>query len=278
MIKKIAISAGVCSAGGKGARDPMEQQHRATARVLDILERLAASKEGLTLTELSLAMDAPKSSLFPIVHTLEGRRYLWQEPSTGRYTIGPGALTLSASAAADQGLRPIVRVMKQVVERCQETCQLGILDQDSVLYVEKEDSPQAIRMISRVGNRLPANATAIGKALLSGLTDQQIRHLYAGGLPRLTEQTVTDLEALLTQLRSVREGGIAMEQEESTPQLACWAVPLRQRQRVFSALSVSVPLFRCQPEKVDLVCRCLLEARTEIEELAKIQEFTVSKN
>ena len=278
MIKKIATSAGVRSAGGKGARDPMEQQHRATARVLDILERLAASKDGLTLTELSLAMDAPKSSLFPIVHTLEGRRYLRQEPSTGRYTIGPGALALSASAAADQGLRPIVRVMKQVVERCQETCQLGILDQDSVLYVEKEDSPQAIRMISRVGNRLPANATAIGKALLSGLTDQQIRRLYAGGLPRLTEQTVTDLEALLAQLRSVRAGAIATEQEESTPQLACWAVPLRQRQQVFSALSVSVPLFRCQPEKVDLVCRCLLEARAEIEELAKIQEFTVSKN
>ena len=256
----------------------MEQQHRATARVLDILERLAASQDGLTLTELSLAMDAPKSSLFPIVHTLEERRYLRQETDTGRYTIGPGALALGASAAADQGLRPIVQVMKRVVAQCQETCQLGILDQSSVLYVEKEDSPQAIRMISQVGNRLPANATAIGKALLSGLSDQQVRALYAGGLPRLTEQTVTDLEALLAQLRAVREGAIATEREESTPQLACWAVPLRQRQRVFSALSVSVPLFRCQPEKVDLVRRCLTEAQREIEEMAKVRDFTLSKN
>lgn len=255
-----------------------QEQHRATARVLDILERLSAPRSGLTLTELAQAMDAPKSSLFPIVHTLEERRYLRQDASTGKYTIGPSALTLGAAAAADEGLGPIVQVMKHVVSQCQETCQLGILDQGNVLYVEKEDSTQAIRMISRVGNRLPANATAIGKALLSGLTDQEVRNLYAGGLPRLTERTVTDLEVLLTQLQAVRVGGIATEQEESTPQLACWAVPLRRRQRVFSALSVSVPLFRCHPEKVELVCRCLLNAQAEIERMAKIRDFSMSKN
>lgn len=255
----------------------MVQPHRATARVLDILERLAAAPNGLTLTEISIDMDAPKSSLFPIVHTLEQRRYLQQEAASGRYSIGPGALTLS-TAAADEGLQPIVQVMKQVVAQCQETCQLGILDHNQVLYLEKEDSPQAIRMISRVGNRLPANATAIGKALLSGLSDQQIRTLYADGLPRLTERTVTDLDELLHQLRSVREGAIATEQEESTPQLACWAVPLRRRQHVFSAISVSVPLFRCQPEKVAQVCQCLLHARAEIEQLAKSRDFTWSVN
>ena len=254
------------------------EPHRATARVLDILERLSVSRNGLTLTELSHAMDAPKSSLFPIVHTLEERCYLRQEEATGRYTIGPGALTLSASAAADESLTSIIRVMKRVVAQCQETCQLGILDRGDVLYIGKEDSTQAIRMISRVGNRLPANATAIGKALLSGLSDQEVRKLYAGGLPRLTEQTVTDLDQLLEQLRSVREGAIATEQEESTPQLACWAVPLRHRHRVFSALSVSVPLFRCQAEKVEQVCRCLLEAQAEIENMAGIRDFSMSKN
>ena len=67
------------AAAEKGAPNFMVQPHRATARVLDILERLAASPNGLTLTELSVDMDAPKSSLFPIVHTLEQRRYLQQE-------------------------------------------------------------------------------------------------------------------------------------------------------------------------------------------------------
>ena len=250
-----------------------QEQHRATARVLDILEQLSVKREGLTLTELSHTLNAPKSSLFPIVHTLEERHYLHQNEGTGRYSIGSSCWVLGAAFAADGGLEPIVEVMKKIVEQCQETCQMGRLDGGDVLYMEKEDSPQAIRMISQVGNRLHANATAIGKALLSGLTDEELRILYAGGLPRLTENTVTDMDTLLAQLAEVRAGGIATEREESTPQLACWAVPLRRRDKVFAALSVSVPLFRCSPEKVDLVCRCLREAQAEIERLEGIWAF-----
>ena len=183
-------------------------QHRATARVLDILESLSGSEEGLTLTELSQALDAPKSSLFPIVHTLDERRYLRQDDGTGRYTMGPRALVLGAAFSADRGLAPITQVMKEVASKCQETCQMGILDQDRVLYVAREDSPQPIRLISWVGTRLPANATAVGKALLSGLTNEEVRALYAGGLPRLTEQTITDVETLLARGTGYGAGGI----------------------------------------------------------------------
>lgn len=137
--------------------------------------------------------------------------------------MGPRALVLGAAFSADRGLAPITQVMKEVASKCQETCQMGILDQDRVLYVAREDSPQPIRLISWVGTRLPANATAVGKALLSGLTNEEVRALYAGGLPRLTEQTITDVETLLAQLEAVRRGELAMEREESTDQLACWA-------------------------------------------------------
>ena len=253
-------------------------KHRATARVLDILESLSGSEEGLTLTELSQALDAPKSSLFPIVHTLEERRYLRQDDGTGRYTMGPRALVLGAAFSADRGLAPITQVMKEMASKCQETCQLGILDQGRVLYVAREDSPQPIRLISWVGTRLPANATAVGKALLSGLTDEEVRALYAGGLPRLTERTITDVETLLAQLGAVRRGELAMEREESTDQLACWAVPLRRKGAVFAALSISVPLFRCREEKIELVRRSLRAAQAEIEKLAETQNFGLSEN
>lgn len=80
-----------------------QEQHRATARVLDILEHLAVKKEGLTLTELAQELEAPKSSLFPIVHTLEERRYLRQNRETGRIRSDPAsgywALLLLQTAA-----------------------------------------------------------------------------------------------------------------------------------------------------------------------------------
>ncbi len=253
-----------------------QEQHRATARVLDILEHLtSADGRGQTLTELAQALDAPKSSLFPILHTLEERRYIRLDRPTGQYFIGPGAYVLGAAFSGGRGLDPIAQVMKDVVCRCEETCQLGILDHGNVLYVEKEDSPQAIRMISQVGKRLPANSTAIGKALLSGLENEAVRSLFPAELPRLTEKTVTDLETLLSQLGDIRSGGIASEREETAPQLACWAVPLRRRGEVFAALSVSVPLFRCSAEKEALVRRSLLDARQEIEQIAESRGFSL---
>jgi len=72
----------------------------------------------------------------------------------------------------------ILNAMESVVKNCEETCQLGVLDRGKVLYIRKVDSPQPIRMI-----RLPANGTAIGKALLSGLSNEEVRKLYADELP-----------------------------------------------------------------------------------------------
>lgn len=250
-----------------------QDQHRTTGRILDILEHLSVSEGGMTLTELSQTLGAPKSSLFPIVHTLEERRYLQQDLPTGRYVLGASCLALGAAFSAERGMEDVFKVMKHVVAVCQETCQFGILDQGNVLYIGKEDSKQAIRMISRVGNRLPANATAIGKALLSGLGDDEVQALYSQGLPQLTEHTISDMQLLLSQLDAIRRGGIATECEESTAQLACWAVPLRFEGQVFAALSVSVPLFRCAEEKINEVCRCLREAQAEIEHLTDIPHF-----
>lgn len=250
-----------------------QEQHRTTARILDIFEQVSISEEGLTLTALAQRLSAPKSSLFPIVHTMEERRYLIQDYGTGRYQIGPGALILGASFSARKGMEPVFDVMRQVVAVCQETCQFGILDRGEVFYVAKEDSPQAIRMISRVGTRLPANATALGKALLSGHTDQEVRGLYPEGLPKLSQRTITDMDELLDQLRAIREGAVATEWEESTDQLACWAVPLRKDGRVFAALSVSIPVFRCGEEKIAQVAQCLCTAQSQIEKLAEVHDI-----
>lgn len=253
-----------------------QEQHRATARVLEILEYLAAATEnGYTLTEVASALNVPKSSLFPIIHTLEEQKYIRLDKRSGQYSIGIGTWLLSMRFSQEQGLQLISQIMQSVVETCQETCQLGILDQENVLYIEKADSPQTIRMISRVGKRLPANSTAIGKALLCGLDDDAVRALYPDGLPQLTEHTVVEMAKLLEQLESVRQAGVATEEEESTPQLRCWAVPLRRRNEVFAALSVSVPLFRCTPEKEEQVRGCLLDAQREIERLAEARNFSL---
>lgn len=113
------------------------------------------------------------------------------------------------------------------------------------------------------GRVIPANCTALGKALMSGLDDEEIRLLFEDGLCRMTKHSVTDIEDLLAQIRIVRREGIAWEHEESNDNICCYAVPLHQRGKVFAAVSVSVPSFRCTSEKKQLVKECLKKAQVQ---------------
>ena len=80
-----------------------QEQHRATARVLDIVESLSEVQEGLTLTELAVALKAPKSSLFPIVHTLEQRKYIMCDAGSGKYRLGLRTYIIGASCTSQSG-------------------------------------------------------------------------------------------------------------------------------------------------------------------------------
>ena len=123
------------------------ESHRSTARILDILELLASSKNGYTLTEIAETIDAPKSSIFPIVHTLLDRKYIELNIHTIKYSIGVGLFALSSTFFGHKNIfNYVLDEMNDIVGKCSEACQLGILDKDYVLYIGKVDSPQPVRM------------------------------------------------------------------------------------------------------------------------------------
>lgn len=218
--------------------------HQPTLRVLEVLELIAKDSGGKRLADLSRDLGIPKSTLVPILQTLCQHQYLSQN-EFGRYNAGTALFTLGASFS---GKFPVLeyahRQLEELVERLGETCYFGVLDGGQVLYLEKADSLQPLRILTSVGRRLPAYATGIGKALLSELPEEAVRELYPNGLEALTDQTVTDFSELITQLRQVRQYGFAWEIEESTPHVRCFAVPVRKHGTIVAAVSVSIPLFR----------------------------------
>ncbi|AOY75623.1 IclR family transcriptional regulator [Clostridium formicaceticum] len=242
--------------------------HRSTSRVLDILEVLASSQKGYTLTEVAAAIDAPKSSIFPIIHTLQSRGYIEINENTSRYFLGIKALDLGSSYLNSHSMLSFIRKeMQHIVDTCSETCQLGILDKGDVLYIEKIDSPEPIRMISHVGKRLPAYCTSLGKALLCDHDKEALHNLFPEGLKKFTPSTITDIEVLYEQLLEVRQTQIAYESEEITEYIQCFAVPLRKNGLISGALSVTVPKFRLTEEKAELIKKQLLESQAKIEAL-----------
>jgi len=243
-------------------------EHRPTSRVLDILELLASSNEGHTLTEIAVAIDAPKSTILPIIRTLCHRKFISLNKMTSRYSISINAFVIGSSYLEDLNVLTIIKdEMQLIVNKCLETCQMGILVKGDVLYIAKIDSPEPIRLVSFAGKKIPAYCTALGKALLSRHSPQQLHQLYPQGLQAFTPQTITDFSILYTNLCQICVSNIATESEEITNNVQCLAVPLCKDNQVIAAISVSVPKFRATPEKMSLIRDLLLASQKKIEQI-----------
>ena len=140
--------------------------------------------------------------------------------------------------------------MRELVERFQETCDLGLFDQGEVFYVEVIHSHHALTIASRVGQRLPAHCTASGKVFLAFLPDAELDAVLARPLKTYTARTICDPVQLRAQLEEIRRLGYAFDDEEQEVGVRAVAAPIRDRQgRVIAALGMPGPVSRIQIER-----------------------------
>jgi len=243
--------------------------HRSTQRVVEILSAVnKEERQGLSLADLARILEAPKSSLFPIVQTLYQLGMLAHNKESGKYTIGYKAYEIGYGYLSSGRLKEdISDILNEMVAECLETCYLAELVDGDVFYLMRIDSPETIRMVASPGRKLPAYSTGVGKALLSGKTKNELAGLYPEGLKSLTENTITDMNVLYDQIQDIRRTGIAFEVEESTPHVRCLAVPIRSDGEIIAAMSVAVPVFRYSKEKEQLIIKLLKENQKRIERI-----------
>lgn len=252
------------------------EDHNPTLRVIRILESLRGQPQGKTLTEIAKSCGMPKGSIFPIVHTLASYKLLRYDELSSKYSIGIRCYEIGNEYIMQMNVSDEIReITKKIVSKCRETSHFAVLDGSDVVYLMKQDSSEAIRMVSSIGKRIPAYSTAIGKALLSGCTDEQVHALYPEGLQKITDKTITSLDVLCEQLSEIRKTKIAYETEESSLNITCIAVPVEKNGEVAAALSVSIPIFRATDEKKEQVKAVLFEAKAEIETLIQTLPFNI---
>ncbi|MCI1985736.1 MAG: IclR family transcriptional regulator [Lactobacillus sp.] len=250
--------------------------HKPTMRVLKILELVdSGPKAGANLTDISTAIAVPKGTLSPILRTLSEARYLQFNEDNGRYTIGFKAFELGLAYGSNTDLLAMVQQrMVALVKSVGEICQLGILSGLDVFYLLKENPDNAISIRSTVGARIPAYATGLGKALLSGKQNDEIQALYKDyPFKKFTDNTLTCVDDLVAQIDGVRSSGVAYEQEESKGDVCCQAVPLVIDNQIKAAISVTVPKFRYLPEKQELITQQLKRQKQIIEDVCKVQHY-----
>jgi DNA-binding IclR family transcriptional regulator len=231
-------------------------------KTLDVLEAIKNSPSGLSLAAVTRAVGIPKPTAYRIASTLESRGYL-DRAQGGGYQVSRKLLELQRRETDEQLLiRTAHPVMEKLVEDCQETVNLGILDAGEVVVISTIESPQGIRMSSKVGNRRYLHSTALGKVLLSVLPERDLQRLIRiKGLPRLTATTLTTFSALKEDLELIRERGYAVDNEENELNGRCIGAPVfGPYGRMVGALSISGPTFRMTLEHAHSLAGLLIDA------------------
>lgn len=229
-------------------------------RVLQVFDLLATEPRGLSFTEIRERLQLPKSSAYTLLTTLVAHQYLTLDEGTRRYAVGLRLWQAGQAYLPATGLeQAALPYLQEASDAVNETAQLAILDGIENVYIAKVDAKQQLTLASRVGGRLPAYATGVGKALLCGLTDEEVRARFQGvRFTRFTEHTVTSLRALLAELRAARERGYATDNGEYTPGVHCVAMPIRDRSgQICAAMSISVPVVRMSERLSEKIVKVL---------------------
>jgi len=242
---------------------------KSAERVLRVFDELVEHSGGMTFKELVDQLDLPKSSLHALLGTMLDQNYLVLDERTRKYRLGIKVWEAGQSFLRDLDLMEAVRSPSaNLAESLRETVQCAVLDGTSNVYIHVNESGADHRLVmqSRIGSRLPAYSTGLGKALLAGLSDEELRSRFADTeFQRFTPNTIGSLDQLLAAAEVIRRDGFARDIEEFTIGLRCIAGVIRDHEGVIrAAVSVAIPDVRWSREWESKALRSLRDAVTDI--------------
>lgn len=201
-------------------------------RVLAVLDTFSSADPVLGISEIARRCGLPKSTVHRIVVDLCDHRIMERVPqSAGEYRLGVRLFELGELVPVHRSLSgTALPIMEDLREATRHRVHLAVLDGIDVLYVAILGSG-AVHVDSRVGGRLPAHATGVGKVLLAYAPPSVVEARIEAGLTAFTARTITSADALVAELRKIRTHGFALDIEESTPGVLCVAAPVRCRPR-----------------------------------------------
>jgi len=213
-------------------------------RAISIL-RCFTDKQELGLTEISAMLGLHKSTTAGIVNTLKDEALLVQNKENGKLRLGIELFCLAVNAKMELG-ELVMPYLDRLLLETEETVNLAVRDGLHIVYIEKKESPHSMRICTSVGKRLPLYCTAIGKAILAFM-DEEERELVLDELTffPFTEKTITDKRLLIKELDDIRQEGVSYDFEELESGLVCVASPIFDKYgQPIAAVSVSGPSIR----------------------------------
>lgn len=235
-------------------------------RTLDLIEAIANAREPIGVSELSREIGATKSAVFRILVNLERRGYVIRDPVTSKCQLGGQLVHLGLQAMQSIDLRSRARpVLEGLHARFNETVNLGMLAGSTISYLDMIESDHGLRMAARIGGTEPMHSTALGKAVLSFMPEQEREAILRRPLIRLTDRTITEPDLLREELARIRKSGIAEDHGENEVGARCFGAPIiDHRGKVIGAVSVSSPESRFNDIRLAQVSNAVRDAAIAI--------------
>lgn len=254
----------------------------ALQRGLNLLKLFASIEHGLSATEVAKLSQLPVSTVHRFLMNLETTGFL-NSDNAGIYHLGIACVSLGQAARGQLDIRRVsLPYLQELNRHTRETVHLTVRQELAAVYVDKLDSPEQLRIHSRIGASVPLHCSAVGKVLLAYLPeDEQQKILSQLDLRRFTENTVGNLQELQTELQRVRREGYACDLEEHEAHIRCIAAPIWDHTgNVNSSLSVTGPAVRMSTARLRQIAALIIEIGLRIsrdlgwDETQKIPEPT----
>lgn len=216
-------------------------------RAFALLEQIVNAPSPMSLDEITLALKLPKPTVFRILNLLRDASLLRREPASKRYTIGPRLTSFAVDLWRSDMLRvQWHRALEEAVAETGESCNLTLLENNQVLYLDRVETSHPLRLHLEAGTRVPLHCTASGKLFLSQMSAAEARRLL-GDEPyqQFTSKTITSFEPLQAELAKVRKTGVGTHDCELFDDSVAIAVPvLGPSGAIFAAVAMHAPLSR----------------------------------
>ncbi len=218
----------------------------ALQRGLRLLQLFSESPLGLTAKQVAGRSRLPVSTVHRFLVNLEGTGFL-NCGGDGVYRLGIACFAIGQAALGQLDIRQVsLPYLQELNRQTRETIHLTVRHGLSAVYVEKLDSPEQLRIYSRIGAAVPLYCTAVGKVMLAYMPDEEReRVLPQLALKRLTPNTAGSLQELRAELYRVRKNGYACDLEEHELHIRCVAAPIWDHSGIVNAsLSITAPMVR----------------------------------
>jgi len=233
-------------------------------RAAAILRSLTNHPQGRSVAEVATEVDLPRSSVHRILKALEGEHLVAAVSEERGFRLGPAMMHL-ASSTNSWLIDTVHPYLEQLSLELDETVDLSVQSGATVYFIDQVAAQQRLRGVSEVGAAFPAHCTANGKALLARLDDTAVITLVESSLQALPPNTVIEHDALLAEMASIRETGLAFDHEEHHVGISAVGTALENPHGLAVAISVPVPTSRFAERKAEIV-RALNASKAELEE------------